>query len=95
MCYEGGLSEDTHKPLDTRTAEQMVVLHEVLTALHEACPEARIVGHHELNEKKACPCLGVAASHEYAYICPHPLTLASFGAREQSSEPPVGDEGSR
>ena len=72
VCYEGGLSEDTHKPLDTRTAEQMVVLHEVLTALHEACPEARIVGHHELNEKKACPCLDFPASHEYAYIASLP-----------------------
>ena len=53
---------------DNRTAEQMVVLDEVLKLLHEVYPEARIVGHCELNHGKACPCLDPPASKEYKYI---------------------------
>ena len=51
---------------DNRTAEQKVVLHELLTVLHEYFPEAGIVGHHDLNAMKACPCYD--ARREYAYI---------------------------
>ena len=72
VCYEGGHREDAtpgHRYEDNRTAEQMVVLHEVLTLLHECYPEARIVGHCELpGVAKACPCLKPPASVEYAYI---------------------------
>ncbi len=67
VCYEGGLSDcPEYRCEDTRTAEQMVVLHEVLTVLHECYPEARIVGHHDLNPGKACPCF--EAGREYGYL---------------------------
>ena len=70
ICTEGGHRED-HPPLtrkyeDNRTAEQKVVVHEVLTMMHAELPEARIVGHHDLNPGKACPCYD--ARREYAYI---------------------------
>ena len=69
ICYEGGHSASPeYRHEDNRTAEQLVVLDEVLRALHEAYPEARIVGHSELNPHKACPCLAQKASVEYAYI---------------------------
>ena len=69
ICYEGGHScSPEYKYEDNRTAEQMVVLDEVLKLLHEVWPEARIVGHCELNPCKACPCLDPPASVEYAYI---------------------------
>ena len=72
VCYEGGHREDAtpgHRYEDNRTAEQMVVLNEVLTLVHECYPRARIVGHCELpGVKKACPCLEPKASREYAYI---------------------------
>ena len=69
ICYEGGHScSPEYKYEDNRTAEQMVVLDEVLKLLHEVYPDARIVGHCELNSCKACPCLDPPASVEYAYI---------------------------
>ena len=69
ICYEGGHScSPEYKYEDNRTAEQMVVLDEVLKLLHEVYPEARIVGHCELNPCKACPCLEPPASKEYKYI---------------------------
>ena len=69
ICYEGGHScSPEAKYEDNRTAEQMVALDEVLRILHEIYPEARIVGHCELNPRKACPCLDPPASVEYGYI---------------------------
>ena len=69
ICYEGGHScSPDVKYEDNRTAEQMVALDEVLRILHEIYPEARIVGHCELNPRKACPCLDPPASEEYQYI---------------------------
>ena len=58
--------EKVSKYEDNRTAEQKVVQHELLTLLHEYFPEAKIVGHHDLNPLKACPCYD--AKREYAYI---------------------------
>ena len=69
ICYEGGHSSNPEaKYEDNRTAEQMVAIDEVLRILHEIYPDARIVGHCELNPRKACPCLNPPASQEYAYI---------------------------
>ena len=69
ICYEGGHSSSPEaKYEDNRTAEQMVAIDEVLHILHEIYPEARIVGHCELNPRKACPCLNPPASVEYQYI---------------------------
>ncbi len=69
ICYEGGHScSPDVKYEDNRTAEQMVALDEVLRILHEIYPDARIVGHCELNPHKACPCLDPPASVEYQYI---------------------------
>ncbi len=52
---------------DNRTAEQKVVVHDLLLILHEMFPEARICGHRDLpGVAKACPCYD--AEKEYAYI---------------------------
>ncbi len=82
VCTEGGHRQDAPFPSerqyaeykasgrgfteDNRTAEQLVVLHEVLTTLLEMFPQARIVGHHDLNPGKSCPCYD--ATNEYAYL---------------------------
>ena len=69
ICYEGGHScSPEYKYEDNRTAEQMVVLDEIFTLLHEVYPEARIVGHCELDPRKACPCLSPPPSAEYSYF---------------------------
>ena len=72
ICYEGGHAQDAPpiagrgKYVDNRTAEQLVVLDELLRTLLEVYPKARIVGHRDLNPNKACPCFD--ARHEYEYI---------------------------
>ena len=69
ICFEGGHScSPEYKYEDNRTAEQMIVLDEIFALLHEVYPEARIVGHCELNPRKACPCLSPPASVEYSYF---------------------------
>ena len=67
ICYEGGCSDSAgHKPEDNRTAEQLVVMHEVLSLLVEEYPEAKLVGHRDLNGgKKACPCFDVKSYYGY------------------------------
>ena len=69
VCYEGGVSNSPEYHCeDNRTAEQVVVLDEVLRLLHECYPDARICGHHELNPRKGCPCLDPCTAVQYKYI---------------------------
>ena len=56
VCYEGGL-DIRGQPADTRTAEQKQTMRRLLGELHERYPRAMIVGHHDLNPHKACPCI--------------------------------------
>ena len=60
-------TERVSKYEDNRTAEQKVVVHDLLLILHEMFSEARICGHRDLpGVAKACPCYD--AEKEYAYI---------------------------
>ena len=63
VCYIGGLSADG-KPEDTRTDAQRVALRKLLEALHREYPHALIVGHRDLNPRKACPCFDVVAEYQ-------------------------------
>ena len=60
VCYIGGLSADGKRPKDTRTLAQRTALRRLLESLHRKYPEALIVGHHDLDPQKACPCIDVA-----------------------------------
>ena len=62
VCYEGGLDR-RGKPDDTRTQAQKRAMEVLLEELHERYPRALVVGHHDLDPLKACPCFDV-----------HPLT---------------------
>ena len=55
VCYEGGLDANG-KPADTRTDAQRKALKSLIEDLHQRFPKALIVGHHDLNPAKACPC---------------------------------------
>ena len=68
ICYEGGL-DIRGQPADTRTAAQKASLRTLLEDLHRRYPKALIVGHHDLNPQKACPCIENVA-REYADIEP-------------------------
>ena len=59
VCYEGGLDNDG-RPADTRTEAQRQALRQLLLELKQRYPRALIVGHHDLNPMKACPCFDAA-----------------------------------
>lgn len=62
ICYEGGLNA-AGEEADTRTPEQRVRLRELVTQLHQRFPRAVIVGHHDLNPGKKCPCYNVVEEY--------------------------------
>ena len=68
VCYEGGL-DARGQPADTRTPEQKAAMRRLLTELHQRYPRAVIVGHHDLNPMKDCPCIPNVA-REYADLQP-------------------------
>ena len=68
VCYIGGLSADG-KPEDTRTEAQRIALRKLLETLHRKYPRALIVGHRDLDPRKACPCFDAVG--EYADLQPH------------------------
>ena len=68
VCYEGGL-DIRGQPADTRTEEQRKAMRQLLEELHGRYPRALIVGHHDLNPYKDCPCIKDVA-HEYADLQP-------------------------
>ena len=55
ICYEGGLDAAGH-PCDTRTPQQRESLQRLVRELKDQYPKALVVGHHDLNPQKACPC---------------------------------------
>ena len=55
ICYEGGL-DSAGEPADTRTPEQVKTLRKLVERMHAYFPKALIVGHHDLNPGKKCPC---------------------------------------
>ena len=63
VAYEGGHNEPGLKPtyIDNRTPAQRRVLSLLLDELYRHFPDADIVGHHDLNPNKACPCFNVKA----------------------------------
>ena len=62
ICYEGGLDANGEEA-DTRTPEQKVALRKLLEELHQQFPKALIVGHHDLNPGKPCPCYDVVTEY--------------------------------
>ena len=60
ICLVGGAKEENWKePDDNFTAEQWESLKTELIRLVKKYPDARIVGHYELDEKKFCPAFNV------------------------------------
>ena len=67
ICYEGGY-DAKGKADDTRTPEQKRTLREWVERLHRQFPKALIVGHHDLDPHKPCPCYDVVT--EYSDLQP-------------------------
>ena len=68
ICYEGGL-DIRGDPADTRTEAQKTAMRTLLEELHARYPRAVIVGHHDFDPQKPCPCIKDVA-HEYADLQP-------------------------
>ncbi len=64
ICYVGGLAADG-TTADTRTEEQEESLLKLLRQMKLLFPNARIVGHRELNKGKACPCFDATVYNNY------------------------------
>ena len=62
ICYEGGL-DIRGQPADTRTAEQKATMRLLLEDLHKRYPRALVVGHRDLDPKKACPCFDAVKAY--------------------------------
>ncbi len=58
IVYVGGCDKDG-RAKDTRTEAQREALRRYVTDFHRRFSRIRIVGHHELNPGKACPCFDV------------------------------------
>ena len=63
VCYEGGLNA-RGDPADTRTEAQKRTMLSLLRELKERYPKAIIVGHHNLNPLKACPCFDAVKEYK-------------------------------
>ena len=61
ICYIGGIDDDC-RPADTRTKEQKIALHSLISKLRKKYVSARLIGHCDVSSK-ACPCFNV--SREY------------------------------
>ncbi len=55
ICYEGGLDE-AGNAADTRTPLQKAALLGLIGELRKLFPRATVVGHHDMNPGKLCPC---------------------------------------
>ncbi|OQW34841.1 MAG: hypothetical protein A4E20_01305 [Nitrospira sp. SG-bin2] len=55
ICLVGGTKDDWKTPEDNFTHRQLALLHVILKELRSFYPKANIVGHWELDPKKACP----------------------------------------
>ncbi len=62
ICYEGGLDAD-RRPADTRTPAQKAALAALLRELKGMFPKALVVGHHDLDPMKECPCFDVVGEY--------------------------------
>ena len=62
VCYEGRY-DAAGKAADTRTPEQVKSLRVLVEQLHERFPNALIVGHHDLDPTKPCPCFDAAEDY--------------------------------
>ena len=63
VCYEGGL-DIRGDPADTRTPQQRETLRQLINELRERYPKAIVVGHHNLNPLKACPCFDAVKEYK-------------------------------
>lgn len=63
-CYIGGVESDGRTPKDTRNAEQLIAIANLLDALMKMYPDATLHGHNEFSNK-ACPSFDVQKEYDF------------------------------
>lgn len=61
IVYVGGRARSGTLAKDTRTPEQVEALTRIIKKFNELAPNAKIIGHRDLNKAKACPSFDVKA----------------------------------
>ena len=61
VVYVGGRARNNRTPADTRTPAQVEALTRIIKKFNELAPNAKIIGHRDLNKGKACPSFDVKA----------------------------------
>lgn len=61
ICLAGGMAEDDRRPDCNFTRPQWAALQALVGRLAAAHPDAAVVGHRDLDPKKACPTFDVGA----------------------------------
>ena len=64
VVYVGGVGKDGKTPKDTRTADQKEALLRYVRDFLYRHPGVEVVGHHDLNPGKACPCFDVKKEYK-------------------------------
>jgi len=59
IVYAGGMNSDNSSPKDTRTQMQKEAMKKYVLAFARKFPNAKIVGHRDLDRGKACPSFDV------------------------------------
>lgn len=59
ICMVGGVAEDGKTPENNFTYEQWATLRVLVRAMKDLFPNAEVVGHRDLDPKKACPSFDV------------------------------------
>ena len=60
ICLVGGVVRAGGPPEDNFTSEQWVALHNMVAYMRAEYPDAQVVGHTDLDDRKACPSFDVA-----------------------------------
>jgi N-acetylmuramoyl-L-alanine amidase len=83
VCLVGGhTAGKPGKPEDSFTPAQLDTLKQLLTQLHAAYPQAKVVGHRDLNHDRTCPSFNVShwlASQRLAMMAQHPIKPGAKG----------------
>lgn len=59
ICMVGGTAQDSKEPENNFTDAQWAVLGILLSEMQQLFPTAQVVGHYQLDPKKACPSFDV------------------------------------
>lgn len=64
VCYIGGMDSNNKKPKDTRTEAQKEGLIKILKELKVKYPKAKIYGHRDFTNMKACPSFDAKSEYQ-------------------------------